>query len=320
MRGVSTSRSPTIDARIVADQAYLPALVEILDGALERVDVLAYSFSIGSPKKAAASAPWLVANKLVDAVARGAYVRVYIEGRRETAARNAPTARLLERGGVRVVHGSTHAKGVCVDGRVLFGSTNLTQQSLTKNIETNLLFDDARVTAGFEKYFEHLWHGGRHGGVALDPPMLADGDFLPALLEMIEGAKTRIDFSMYFFHVSAIEHALVRAQRRGVHVRGLLHDHTSFAMSYVRRTRGTAQRLRAGGIGDLHYGPATLFTHSKFLVRDDAEVFLGTGNWLHEDVKVHPQLHVRFTNAKLARALAQHLAATIAARGTPVAG
>lgn len=307
-----------IDAALIVDADYMPALLALLDRASTCVDVIAYSFSIGAPKNAASSAPLVVARKLVELLRRGVKVRLYIEGRRETAERNAPTAQMLEEAGAEVRHGSTHAKGFCVDRKhVLFGSTNLTTQSITKNIETNLFFDDARVAAGFNRYFDHLWSGGTHGGVTLELPMIADGDFERVLIDLIDRAEKRIDFSIYFFHHSAIQDALIGAHVRGVDVRGLIHNHNAFAMSYVERTRGTVKRLVAGGLTDLHYGPTSLFTHSKYLVRDEAEIYLGTGNWLHEDVKIHPQLAVLFTNPVVARQMTTHLAATIQARGSP---
>jgi hypothetical protein len=147
---------------------------------------------------------------------------------------------------------------------------------------------------------------------------LADGDFEPALVEMIDRARERIDFSIYFFDHPGIERAPIRARRRGVHVRGLVHTHASFAMSYVRRTQRTVHHLVDAGIADLHLGPPGLFTHQKLLLRDREEILLGTGNWLLEDVEIHPQLHVRFTHAALARRIAAHVDKTIATRGTPV--
>ena len=38
-------------------------------------------------------------------------------------------------------------------------------QSILKNNETNLLFDDSEITNGFDEYFSHLWNGGKHGGI-----------------------------------------------------------------------------------------------------------------------------------------------------------
>lgn len=97
---------------------------------------------------------------------------------------------------------------------------------------------------------------------------------------------------------------MIRAHERGVKVIGYIHDHAAFALSYVRRTHGTAARLKAAGIKSLSFGPNYLFTHSKYIIKDKKEVLLGTGNWLHEDVKIHPQLYVLLD---LAKALSKNL-------------
>lgn len=199
---------------------------------------------------------------------------------------------------------------------VLFGSTNLTNQSLLKNHETNILADRKAIAAGFLDYFEHLWSGGRHGGVTLKDPMYADGSFKDLLLEMISTAKKTLEFSIYFFDHKEIREALVQAHERGVRVKGFIHDHRSFAMGYVRRTRRTVLLLREAGLEDLHFASGTLFTHSKYLIKDRQEVALGTGNWLREDVKVHPQLYVHLQEPDLAQKLARHLQKQI--RMTPV--
>ncbi len=324
-RGMPRS-TPPLDALLVVDAQFLPTLLTLLDHAAERVDLMAFSFAVGSrggSRRGAPtrSAPQVIFDKLVELRAKGITIRLYIEDVRETAERNRPTAERLAEAGVLVTYGKSHAKGVCIDGRyVLFGSTNLTEQSITKNIETNLLFDDPHVAQGFLRYFDHLVGGGTHGGVQLDLPMIADGAFAEGLVQMIDGAKKTLDFSIYFFDLAPVVAALLRASVRGVHVRGLLHTHATFAMSYVRRTRSTARRLHEGGIADLHLGPPHLFTHSKFLVRDQVELLLGTGNWLVEDVQIHPQLYVRFTNAALAQQLVAHLATTIHTRATPFDG
>ena len=302
---------------LVVDEKYFSVLMELLDHAKKSVDVLAFSFGIGSAagRYTESGAPFKIARKLAELRKRGVSVRLYIEGFRETADRNRVTGEYLKKLGIKVKYGSTHAKGFCVDGRfVLFGSTNLTHQSIVKNNETNLLLADAAAVEGFQKYFEHLWKGGEHGGVVLPLPMIADGGFKDELIELIDSAKSRLDFSIYFFHVTEIEKAFIRAHERGVHVRGFLHDHASFALSYVRRTRGTAERMRAAGIGDLHYAPKNLFTHSKYLIRDRREILLGTGNWLHEDIKVHPQLYIRLTDPRLARELSTHLGKQISGK------
>lgn len=307
-------------ALLVQDENYLPVLQKLLESAQSSIDIIAFSFAIGSAKGSLAhgTAPFHIASQLVEIKERlgsAIEIRLYIEGHRETTERNRVTGAFLKKAGVKVKYGRTHAKGFCVDGRyVLFGSTNLTHQSILKNNETNLFLDDPDVAEGFAVYFEHLWGGGKHGGVQLPPPLIADGGFKDLLLEMIATAKKRLEFSIYFFHHTELEKAFIAAHERGVKVTGFIHDHAAFALSYVRRTHGTADRLRQAGIKDLHYGPNHLFTHSKFLIRDREEIALGTGNWLHEDIKVHPQLYIRWQDAKIAKELALHLHEKIKAK------
>lgn len=314
---------PKQDALLVTDTDYLPVLLRLLTHARASIDILAYSFAIASAtgRLNKESAPFQIAQTLADLKRKKPELRVrlYIEGERETADRNAVTARFLEEHGIEVVHGATHAKGFCVDDRyVLLGSTNLTQQSVMKNNETNLLFDDEEVAKGFEAYFAHLWRGGRHGGIELAPPLYADGAFQPMLLDLIDGAKKSLHFSIYFFDQKEVERALIRAHERGVKITGFIHDHTTFAMPYVHRTRRTAKRLLDAGITGLHYGPTHLFSHSKWLVKDRKIIALGTGNWLDQDIEIHPQLYVKWESAALGKELLAWLAVKIKRMGTPL--
>lgn len=310
-----------MEADLVADNHYLPTLMVLLDQARTSIDILAFSFAIGTTGGSIArtSAPFEIAEKLVELKKRyksKISIRLYIEGVRETSDRNRLTAAYLKKHGIEVKYGSTHAKGFCVDGKyVLFGSTNLTNQSILKNNEMNLGFADPAAVSGFQLYFAHLWEGGEHGGTKLPPPMLADGDFKDEIISMINRAQARIDFSIYFFHHAEIEEALIWAHERGVKIRGFFHNHKSFALSFVRKTRATAERLSKTGISDLQFGPTHLFTHSKFLVKDRREIALGTGNWLVEDVEVHPQLYIHFENPALARKIASHLGKQIRRAG-----
>ncbi|WP_413587066.1 phospholipase D-like domain-containing protein [Bdellovibrio sp. HCB274] len=303
--------------QIIADADYLPMLLNLLNKAQKSIDIMEYSFAIGSAtgKLNRKSAPFEIAETLIEikeALGKKIHIRLYIEGFRETSSRNLVTAEYLKPHGIEVVYGATHAKGFCIDNKyLLFGSTNLTQQSILKNHETNLLLTDKKAIAGFNKYFEFHWDGGSHGGVILPPPMIADGIFKDVLINMIDRAEKSLAFSIYFFHISEIEKAFIRAHQRGVKITGLIHQHDAFALSYVRRTRGTAERLLEAGIKEIHYGPGTLFTHSKYLVMDNKEVMLGTGNWLHEDVKVHPQLYIHLKDPVLALNLSKHLQKTI---------
>lgn len=306
-----------IEALLVVDDNYLPILMQLLEHAQTSVGIIAYSFAIGSAGGvlAKSAAPYKIAAQLVELKKKRKSkikIRLYLEGERETVERNRITANFLKKAGVEIKYGATHAKGFSIDHKmVLFGSTNLTNQSIVKNNETNLLLTEPKAVNGFDQYFEHLWSGGKHGGVRLAAPMIADGGFKTELIDLIGRAKKKLEFSIYFFHHTEIEEALIAAHTRGVKVRGFVHNHQAFAMSYVRRTRGTVERLKAAGIKDLHYGPTSLFTHSKYMIADRQELLLGTGNWLHEDVKVHPQLYILLKDAQIAKQLAVHLAGQI---------
>lgn len=300
------------DALLVTEQTYLPVLLELLEHAHDEVLLLTFSFGLSRPGPN--SPVYQIANKLmaIKKRRRKLKLKVLLEGVRETADRNRQTAALLRRAGAQVRFGSTHAKGFAVDQRyLLLGSTNLTNQSLTRNNETNVLLDAPAVVAEFSRYFAHRWKNGKHGALHLEPPLLADGDFEPVLLEMIAAAKKRLEFSIYFFSLTSVEQALIAAHVRGVHITGFINHHRSFALSYVRRTQATVRRLRAAGLKDLHFDQPDKFTHSKYLIKDRREVALGTGNWLPEDTHTHPQLYLHLKDAALARALAKHLAEQI---------
>lgn len=299
--------------RLVVDQDYFPALMEELDKGATEIDILAFSFAIDNGKGSLStkSLPYRVASKIKFLSEHGTKVRLYIEGQRDTSARNRIAAEFLAASGVEVHYGATHAKGFRIDQRVLFGSTNLTQQSMAKNNETNLLIADEQAAREFKRYFEHLWAGGKHGELELNRPMIADGRFKTELLDMINRADKRIEFSIYYFHDREIEAALISAYRRGVHIRGYLNQHDSFGLELVKRNRETVRRLQEAGLDDLHFDLPSFFSHSKYLIRDDEELALGTGNWNRSDVEQHPQLYIRLYNPGLAQQLSQHLAEQI---------
>jgi phosphatidylserine/phosphatidylglycerophosphate/cardiolipin synthase-like enzyme len=315
------ARRDETSLRLVTNEHYLEAALALVAKARRSIDILAFSWGIGSVsgRLSVDGAPYKLAARIKELKERrgdSLRVRLYIEGVRETADRNRVTADFLERAGVEVVYGSTHAKGFSVDGRyVFFGSTNFTNQSMVKNDEANLLIDDREVAAQFTRYFEHLWKGGSHGGLELGGPLLADGEFKDAILEMIARARRRIEFSIYFFDHREMERALIAAHERGVKITGFIHQHFSFAMPYIRRNRATISRMRAAGLEDLHLSDGSRFSHSKYIVCDREELALGTGNWLVEDVELHPQLYVRLKDKPLAKELVAHLREQIAEHG-----
>jgi phosphatidylserine/phosphatidylglycerophosphate/cardiolipin synthase-like enzyme len=301
-----------LKTEVVTNQEYLPALLKLLSGTKKSIDILSFSFAIGSAagKLATNSAPFEIAEKIIamkNKLGRKIKIRLYIEGKRDTSERNRVTARYLKDAGVEVVYGSTHAKGFCIDGKkVLFGSTNLTQQSILKNNEANVLLESAAYAKEFTRYFNYLWDGGKHGGITLTESFYADGDFLPALLDLIDQAQKEIQFSIYFFNHRDIEKALIRAHERGLVVMGFIHQHASFALPYIWANRSTVKRMRKAGLKNLFFSVPTTFSHAKYIVVDRTEVMIGTGNWLVEDVTTHPQLYLHLSGKVVAKKFIQH--------------
>ncbi len=294
---------------LVTDQNYLNTLLNELQLATEEINIIAFSFAIddGQGRILPTNAANQVAQKLI-AIKKlrgpAIVIRLFIEGDRSTAGRNKLTGDLLEQAGVIVKYGSTHAKGFSIDRKkVLFGSTNLTSQSMLKNNETNILSDDPLIVLGFNQFFENLISGGNWGSIELSPPMLADGVYKKALIDAINSAKVSLEFSIYYFNDADIENALVKAFQRGVNVRGYFNQREIPGSNLVERNRQTVGRMKKAGIGELYFALETAFTHSKYLIIDHKKIFLGTGNWNYSDVNNYRQLYVELDEARLANKL-----------------
>ena len=298
---------------LVTDQDYFPTLLKELDHAEKSIDILSFSFAIDDGKGQIQSSgeAFLVAKRLADLKKEkgdALTIRLFIEGERSTVDRNKITGDFLEKTGVIVKYGSTHAKGFLIDHkRILFGSTNLTIQSMTKNNETNIVSDETKMIKGFSDFFENLWSDGAIGSVHLEKPMIADSAYKEAILQVIRSAKKSLDFSIYYFNDHDFEKELVAASERGVHVRGYLNQREIPGSNLVEKNRQTVSRMKALGLSDLHFAKDTSFTHSKYIIQDKKEVFLGTGNWNYSDVFNYRQLYVQLDDLQLAKELSLHL-------------
>jgi phosphatidylserine/phosphatidylglycerophosphate/cardiolipin synthase-like enzyme len=308
---------------LVTDQNYFNSLMSEIEQAQSNIDILAFSFAIddGNGKIDTNNVAYKIAKKIEEIKSKNSniQIRLYIENERSTSNRNKITAEFLEKSGVVVKYGSTHAKGISIDHhKILFGSTNLTNQSMTKNNETNILTDDPLIVTGFDQFFTNLWDGGKEGSIQLAQPMLADGAYKAALINAILTAKKSIEFSIYYFNDADIEKALVDAFiNRKILIKGYINQSNTFALDLVLKNRETVKRLREQGMNDLHFDLETMLTHSKFLIKDKEEVFLGTGNWNYSDVFNYRQLYVDLKDEKLAKELSLHLDEQIKTKSDP---
>jgi len=144
-------------------------------------------------------------------------------------------------------------------------------------------------------------------------PAWADGrvrpvvnrDYLPAVLDLINGATNSIEFLQLEVHddraMQAIETALAAAVKRGVRVRGLLDDGVDFNAASVTR-------LLALGVEAKLDTPAKM-THSKLVVVDGKIVLLGSTNWTGNSMGNNNETNVRLDDPILADLFARYVAA-----------
>ena len=116
-----------------------------------------------------------------------------------------------------------------------------------------------------------------------------------ALVQLIDGARTRIDAAVYTFTNRALAQAVVRAHKRGVKIRLILdgNDESDYSKGYYLRQRGIdvryarglvkqyrsrkkqSQKSRKGRHRMRKYG----LMHHKFAVVDGKSVSTGSFNW-----------------------------------------
>jgi len=145
--------------QLLANGAYGSTLMNLIRGAKRRITCVFYLFRTGS---SAGNQPRAVAAELIAARRRGVEVTVVLDGGQPVGSENRATARLLSRGGVRVLFPgaagvTTHAKAVSIDDRyLLIGSHNLTQSALTHNNELSLVIDSPQLAGQVRGYLERL--------------------------------------------------------------------------------------------------------------------------------------------------------------------
>ncbi len=154
--------------RLLADEAYLPALERLLANATRSIDVTMFSCVL--PADAKPSYPVRrILDRLVERAKAGVRVRVVCDS-------GIPNGKLKEGeeapsiNGVRYLadHGidvrwdederTTHTKSLVVDGRwCVIGSTNWTFSALCRNREQDVLVDSAALASELTTRFDALW-------------------------------------------------------------------------------------------------------------------------------------------------------------------
>jgi hypothetical protein len=217
---------------------------------------------------------------LVNREKAGVNVRVILDGAEKSV--NSAAFSTLQAGGVSVTYSSTaftftHQKTITVDNRESFISTgNLDSTFYSTSRDYGVFDTDAAdvtaVVAVFNADFAKT---------AITP---SDGDDLvwsptdsqTHLLALINGAQHTLDIEQEEFSDTALVNAIVAAEKRGVAVRVVVEDPSSYT---TELNEITASGGKVTGYSD----PNGFYIHAKAIVADygtaTAKVFLGSENF-----------------------------------------
>jgi len=149
------------------------------------------------------------------------------------------------------------------------------------------------------------------GGVRL----IEDGDYFPAFMKAINGAKREIVLSFFLFKTSGhrtgytdrLLAGLIRAAGRGVRVWIVLERGSGTRDSQVDASnRETASRLKEQGI-DVSFDSPRVTTHTKVAVIDGRYVFLGSHNLTNSALKYNHELSVWIDSPSLAGEILKYI-------------
>ncbi|MCW5874976.1 MAG: hypothetical protein KIS88_10065 [Anaerolineales bacterium] len=183
---------------------------------------------------------WSIRDALLDAHARGLDVRLVVEANNQD---RRELQQLID-AGVPVVldtgRNFMHNKFVVIDGyEVWTGSTNFTVSDMYGNRNNLLRLRSTALAENYTSEFEEMFTHGLFGENTRDNtphPELTIGEveihtyFSPddgvmdALVDVIDSAEESIYFLAFSFTLDELGDALVRAQQRGVEVRGIVDD------------------------------------------------------------------------------------------------
>jgi phosphatidylserine/phosphatidylglycerophosphate/cardiolipin synthase-like enzyme len=115
-------------------------------------------------------------------------------------------------------------------------------------------------------------------------PLIAPEYGLMDLLNWIDGAQSSLHVHLYILQSSELAQALIDAHDRGVDVVVVLNEPEDWWNSNDKQAQEAyAHELKQGGLSVHWFGGSGddpyLYLHSKVAVRDDASVWIGSGNW-----------------------------------------
>ncbi|MFD8784074.1 phosphatidylserine/phosphatidylglycerophosphate/cardiolipin synthase family protein [Kitasatospora sp. NPDC059599] len=266
--GAAAAAPGTFTAIVFPDQDHT-VVYDLIGSAARTVDVTMYELRDTTAVDA------LIARQRA-----GVKVRVILDGAHTSVNGSAYSA--LKAAGVGVTYSSTafvytHQKTVTVDGTTsLIMTGNLDSASYANDRDYGVVDTDANDVAAIERVF-----AADYARTAVTP---TDGDNLvwsptdaqSRLLALINGARTSLDLEQLEFGDPALVDAVAAAASRGVTVRVVGMNPTSYADEF--------DQVAAAGAKVVTYSSTTgPYVHAKAIVADygtaSAEVFAGSENF-----------------------------------------
>ncbi|MEU8927867.1 phospholipase D-like domain-containing protein [Kitasatospora sp. NPDC048545] len=266
--GAAAAAPGTFTAIVFPDQDHT-VVYDLIGSAARTVDVTMYELRDTT-----------AVNALIARQCAGVKVRVILDGAHTSVNGSAYSA--LKAAGVGVTYSSTafvytHQKTVTVDGATsLIMTGNLDSAYYANDRDYGVVDTDANDVAAIERVF-----AADYARTAVTP---TDGDNLvwsptdaqSRLLTLINGARTSLDLEQLEFGDPALVDAVAAAASRGVTVRVVGMNPTSYADEF--------DQVAAAGAKVVTYSSTTgLYVHAKAIVADygtaSAEVFAGSENF-----------------------------------------
>lgn len=277
---------------ITEPQAGIAPVIRLIAGARHSVEVVMYEFDDRSIERA-----------LVSDAARGVDVRVLLnrgyfgEG---SAANETAYAYLRARGvAVRWTPKSfalTHQKSVEVDGRAaMILSFNFTPRYYASSRDFAVTDTDAADVRAIQTTFD-----GDYAGHPVSPPGGADLVWSPgaqaALVALVDAARSSLDIYNEELSATSVVRALTAAARRGVDVRVVMTDESSWHENF-------AKLAAAGAHVHLFARSAPLYIHAKLVLVDGHQAFLGSENFSTTSLTRNRELGLLISRRVILRSL-----------------
>jgi phosphatidylserine/phosphatidylglycerophosphate/cardiolipin synthase-like enzyme len=255
-------------------------LAAAIDQARNQIDAAFYDLNL-----------WTIRNALLRAQERGVKVRLVVE----SDSLDRSEIQELITAGIPVVSDQVeslmHNKFLIIDGaEVWTGSMNLTVNGAYRHLNDLIQVRSSLVAENYQTEFEEMFLEGYFGESVLEntphPNLTIDGIqienyFSPdesvqrRIIELIQEAKSSIDFCYYSFTSDPIADAILEREKEGLRLRGVVD-------AYQDRTGmgGEYQRLKDQGV-DIHLDGHPEKMHLKLMIIDERIVITGSYNLTH---------------------------------------